>query len=123
MLERQLGLLPECGDERGPPLHGLQAVACEAAELMKIRGTQIGKLMLLEIAPDVFGGVELGRVAGQRLDLNRSVELLQVVTYQAAAVRRQPIPDDQQLALDLPLRARRNSMTCGPLMVPGNRRK
>jgi hypothetical protein len=101
LLKGQFGLPPKRGDERRSALHGFQAITGEAAELVKIGRAEVGKLMLLQITPNVLSGVELGRVARQRFNLNGAVEPVKIAAHQAAAMGRQSVPDDEQLTLDL----------------------
>src|SRR5579859_4607729 len=97
-LNRQFSLLPERGDELRSALHRLESVACEGAYFANSVQTQVGQLALLHVAPDVLGRVEFGRVSGQSLQDEVPVERFNVVLDEAAAVRRQAIPDDEQLA-------------------------
>lgn len=103
MLERQFGLSPERCDQRRAPLHRAQSVASKGAEFSEILNAKIGHLVLLEVSPNIFGGVELGCVGGQKLHLDVPVKRFDKLPHQAALVHSQPIPDDQQLALDLRL--------------------
>ena len=52
-------------------LHGAQAVARADLQRGEIAGAVIGEFVMLEMTPDVFGGVEFGRIGRQRLDLAR----------------------------------------------------
>src|SRR5579859_964017 len=100
-LNRQFCLLPERGDELRSALHRLEPFACEGAYFANSVQTQVGQLALLHVAPDVLGRVEFGRVGGQSLQDEVPVERFNVVLDEAAAVRRQAIPDDEQLAANL----------------------
>ena len=100
-LNRQFGLLPERGDELRSALHRLESVACEGAYFADSVQAKIGQLALLHVAPDVLDRVEFRRVSGQSLQDEVPVERFNVVLDEAAAVRRQAVPDDQQLAANL----------------------
>src|SRR5882672_8336692 len=100
-LNRQLSLLPECGDELRSALHGLEPVAGEGANLANGVKAQIAQLALLHIAPDVFDRIELRSVGRQALQDDVSVERFDVVLDHTTAMRRQAVPDDQQLAANL----------------------
>ena len=100
-LYRQLGLLPECSDELGSALHRLESVACEAAYFADSVQAEIGQLALLHVAPDVFNRIEFWCVRGQSFQDQVAVERFDVVLDEATAMRRQAIPDDQQLAANL----------------------
>src|SRR6476659_1342073 len=67
-LQGQFGLLPKCLDQLRSSLHGSQAPTCEVADFSKVRWTQVGDLMLLQIGPDRLDRIELGRVRRQERD-------------------------------------------------------
>src|SRR6266550_4574209 len=100
-LNRQFGLLPERGDEPRSALHGFEPVAGEGAHLADAVQAEIGQLALLHVAPDVLDRVEFRRVRGQSFQDQVPVERFDIVLDDPAAVRRQAVPDDQQLATDL----------------------
>jgi len=66
--ERQLGLLPERPHQGGAALHGAQASSGVGFQVSHVDGTPIRQLVMFQMAPDVFGGIEFGRVRRQRLD-------------------------------------------------------
>lgn len=67
--EGQLSLLPEGGDQGGATLHGTQTVARAVFELPETAGTEVGQFVMLQLTPDVLGGVEFRGVRGQILQL------------------------------------------------------
>ena len=104
-------------------MHGAQSVARKGAELSEVLDAKIGNLALFEVSPDVFGGIELRSVGGQKLYLDVTVKRFDELTHQAALVHAQPIPDDQQLAFDLRFKRFEKLDDLGPLIEPGNKRK
>src|SRR5580658_2670412 len=100
-LNRQFCLLPERGNELRSTLHGLEPIAGEGADLTDGVQAQIGQFALLHVAPDVFDRIEFRRVGWQSFQDQVSVERFDVVLNHPTAVRRQAIPDDQQLAANL----------------------
>src|SRR5271170_1061839 len=96
MLELQFGLLPEGSDESWASLHGAQAVARCALQVVEVRGAAVGEFVVLEMTPDVFGRIQFGRVGGQLFDLNSAVQGFQVVAHERRAMGSQSVPDDQQ---------------------------
>src|SRR6266852_5851439 len=100
-LNCQFGLLPERGDELRSPLHRLEAVACKGAYFANGVQTEIGQLALLHVAPDVLDRIEFRRVCGQSFQDQVSVERFDVVLDDTTAMRRQAVPDHQQLAANL----------------------
>src|SRR5271163_975634 len=101
MLELQFGLLPEGSDESRASLHGAQAIARSALQVVEVHGAAVGEFVVLQMTPDVFGGIQFGRVGGQLLDLNGTIQGLQVLAHKRRAMRSQSIPDDQQRLADL----------------------
>src|SRR6266481_1439658 len=100
-LNRQLGLLPECRNELWSALHGLEAIACKGADLTDGVQAQVGQFALLHVAPNVFVRIELRSVCRQPFQNDVSGERFDEILDHPAAVRRQPVPDDEQLAADL----------------------
>lgn len=68
-------------------------------EFREIVAADITQFAVLEIVPDPFVGIEVGRVAGELLEVQpRRRPLSQKVAHDLRAVDRGAIPDDQQLA-------------------------
>ena len=86
MLERQFSLSPERSDQRRAPLHRAQSVARKGAEFSEVLNAKIGNLVLLEVSPDVFGGIELRRVGGQKLHFDVPIKRFDELAHQAALV-------------------------------------
>ena len=99
-LEGQFRLLPEGSDELWATLHRLQPSGCVGAHFLDRIHTQVGQFALLGVAEDVLSGVDLWSISGQPLKLDLTVERLDIVANQSAAVRGQAVPDDQELAAD-----------------------
>ena len=57
--------------------------------------------MLLEVSPDIFGGIQLGSVGWQKEGFNLAVQASKVILHDTAAVSRQTIPDEQDAMADL----------------------
>ena len=72
-LQGQFRLLPECADQLGSSLHGFQTTTSEVADFSKVRWTQVGDLMLLQIGPDRLDRIELGRVRRKECDGDASL--------------------------------------------------
>lgn len=67
-----------------------------------IPGEKIGDFMLLEMGPEILDRIELRGVSGQPLEPEAAVALGQKHLDWLAAVNRSPVPDDQELAGDVP---------------------
>ena len=63
--------------------------------------TEVGKLMVFPVPPDVFRGIELWGVGRQGLYADRPVLTRHKLLNQAAAVGLGTIPNHQQLVLDV----------------------
>src|SRR5271163_4476162 len=101
MLELQLSLLPERPDQGRTSLHGTQAIARAALQVVDVCGAAVGQLVMLQMSPNVFGRIQFRCVGGQLLDLNRAVQGFQVLAHQRGAMRGQSVPDHQQRLADL----------------------
>ena len=99
--ERQFGLSPEGTDQGRATLHGAQAVASTGFQIREVAGAAIGELVVLEMPPDVLGGVELRGIARELLDLDGALEGFEVPAHQRAAMRGQAVPDHEQGLADL----------------------
>ncbi len=74
-----------------------------AAEGGEILGAEVGHFVLLPVAPDVLGGVQLGRVRREILEREAPALRRDVLADEAAAVGGEVIPDDEQLPRQMPL--------------------
>jgi len=93
---KQFCLLPEGFHQRWPATQPSQSLAGSPAEVGKILGAEIGKFVLLAIAPDIFDRIEFRCIGWQTLQMDAAVLLLDVIPDQAAAVRGQSIPDHRE---------------------------
>ena len=99
--QREFGLLPEGADQFWSALHGLQSPSSEVAHLGKVRGAQVGDLVLLQIGPDRLNRVKFGRIRGQEGDSDAPVLRFEPVLDESALVRPHAVPDDQQRLLQV----------------------
>src|SRR5579862_1740350 len=97
---RQLGLLPECTDQCGSALHRTQSASRVTTYFSNRFQTEVAEFALLGIAEQVLDRIEFGGVTGKALKRDAAVQRLDVFAHQATAMRRQAVPNDQQLALD-----------------------
>src|SRR6478672_3099770 len=101
-LQGQFRLLPECADQLGSSLHGFQTTTSEVADFSKMRRTQVGDLMLLQIRPDRLDRIELGSVRRQEGDGDAPVLFIEPLPERAALVGTDAIPHDQQWLANVP---------------------
>ena len=64
---------------------------------------RVGQPVLFEIAPDIFGWIEFGRVCRKRGGVNVSPKAFKVFPNEPAAVDHGSVPDNQQFAGELSL--------------------
>jgi len=77
---------------------------------VKVRGAHVGEFPALEIAPDLFDGVQLRRIARQPFDGHPPTLAREVRTHQGALVPGQAVPDKDdaltaEVSLELPQKA------------------
>jgi hypothetical protein len=58
MLELQLSLLPERPYQGRTSLHGTQAIARAALQVVEVGGAAVGEFVMLQMSPDVFGRIQ-----------------------------------------------------------------
>src|SRR5690242_20064687 len=100
----QFSLLPESGDQLGTSADVSQLAASEGGQVGEIIGGEVGQPVLFEIAPDIFDGIEFGRVSRQGGGVNVALEALEIVPHRPAPVNHGSIPNDQQFAGQLALK-------------------
>jgi hypothetical protein len=96
MPEGQLSLTPEHPDQGRTPLHGAKAIASAGLQFAEVHGAAVDEFVVLEMAADVFGRIELGRVGRQLVDLDGAVECFQVPAHESRSMGGEPVPDGQQ---------------------------
>src|ERR1700740_1323392 len=99
----QRSLHPASGNDRGALLGALELVARSDVQLGKIARAVVGQGVSLEPRPQVLHWIEIGRVRRQERNLEVPSQTVQIVAHEAAAMRPQTIPDDQQRLLQVGL--------------------
>jgi hypothetical protein len=84
----------EC--QRGRTSNAPEARADRPLDLAEVVRAEIGQFSPLDVAPDEFGRIEVGRVARQALDGEPRALSLQVRRHGPALMRRQAIPDQNE---------------------------
>src|ERR1051325_7649843 len=100
-LQRQLGLLPECPDQLRSSLHRFQATTSEVTDFSKMRWTQVGDLMLLQICPDRLDRIELRRVRWQERDADAPMLFIEPLPQRSTLMRTSAVPHNQQWFADV----------------------
>jgi len=77
---------------------------------LKVPGAHVGEFPTFEIAPDLFDGVQFGRVARQRFDSQPTTLARKVRAHAGTLVPAQAVPDEDdappaEMALELPQKA------------------
>src|SRR5574341_1884651 len=89
----EMRFVPETGD----------GLAKFEAKMSKVKTATVTQFNMLEIAPDPFIRVEVRGIAGQALQMDAlGSTLSEEIADVGAAMSRQAIPDDQQLAGEMP---------------------
>src|SRR5579872_95648 len=99
----QFGLFPEGGDELGSAAHVGQGFTSEGTQVDDVFGADVGQAVLFEVTPNVFDGIEFGRIGRKLGGVDASFEAVEVLADAAAAMDHSSIPDDQQFAGQLSL--------------------
>ena len=71
------------------------------AEFAERLRTQVREFVVLPVAPDVLHRIELGGVAGQRLQRDPTALGTNVLLHEVTAVCGEPVPDDEELAAQM----------------------
>lgn len=101
MTSPQLRLFPARGDDRRTMLRTLERVASRGLQLGEVVGTVVCQCVPLEPGPQVFDGVQIGRVGRQESDLDLALGIVEIVADQFRPVGPEPIPDNQQSPLQM----------------------
>jgi hypothetical protein len=99
--ECQVRLCPTSGNDVGSVLRSSKSITGEMRELGEIFRAEVRQLVLRPVRPQELHGIEFWCIGGEPFDLDGSVGRVDVIAHQAAAVRRQSVSDDEQLALQL----------------------
>ncbi len=91
-------------DERqgGRAADSTQSGPQASLDLAEIVRAEVGQFGAVDVAPHEFGGIELGRVAGQALDGEPRSLRPQIRLHEPTLVRRQPVPDQDDAATAKP---------------------
>lgn len=79
--------------------------------------------MLLAVTPDILHRIEFRGISRQALHFDGSGLLGDIVSHQTAAVCRQAIPNDRQLARDMPSQVAQEQDHLGSFDAPGKELK
>ena len=86
----------------GASAHAPQGARGGVTQFPAVLGTEVGQFMLLEMPPDVLGGIEFGGIGWQGLQVNALVQCADEVTHCPTAVNTGAIPDNQQSSGQMP---------------------
>jgi len=94
MSERQARVTQECEREMSLPSNPGEAQTEGAAKPAEILGAHVGEFGPFDVAPDLFDGIEIGRVCGQPLDGQPGALPRQIRGHRPAPVRAESVPDE-----------------------------
>src|SRR5262245_25803106 len=100
--QRKFGLLPKSADQGGTALSATELAPGFPPQLPEILGAKIGQRMIFKMAPNVFGGVQFRGISWKPSQNELTLCPFDVRSDNAAAMHGQAIPNDQQLARNLP---------------------
>ena len=87
MTLEQISLLPARSENETAALRRFELAACCVLQLGECVGTEVGQRVVLEPAPEEFGRIKFGCIAGQEVELNTAFCRSNVVAHQGAAMR------------------------------------
>lgn len=100
-LRPQFSLGVTCGDNRIAPTHTAQGCGRMAAQFPCLRGDQIADLMVFEMAPHVFDGIEFRCICRQTLHPQLAFSGSHVVPHKCAAMNWCTVPNQQDFSTDM----------------------
>lgn len=116
----QLRLLPTGSDDRGTALRAQESTSGKVRQFRESLGAEVAKLVLFPVRPKVFDRIELWGIGGQECKLQRARGRINEVAHQSAAMRREVVPDDEELALEAHAQLFQElEITRSLLIVPG----
>lgn len=98
----QFSLFPEGGDQVVASAHAPQGAGGGVTEFPAVLGTEVGQFMLLEMTPDVLGGIQFGGIGWQGLQVDPLIQCADEVPHRPTAVNPRAIPDNQQSSGQMP---------------------
>jgi len=99
-------LLPESKNQRWSAAHAAQRPAGMVAQLPKCGGAEVRQLVLFPVRPEVLDRIQFRRIGGKIFQPQTSSLLPDKVPHCAAVMTGQTVPDDQQLARNVPHQVR-----------------
>src|SRR5678809_232856 len=104
MSEAEARVAQEGTGQGGPLADAGKAAAQRATQTGEIRGTYVGQLDRLHVAPHLLQGIQLGRVGGQPLHREPGTLATKIRGHGAARVAAQAVPDHHEpAAAEVPL--------------------
>lgn len=100
---KQFGLLPKRFYQGRTPPHPAKCLAGRPGQVKEIFGTEVGQFVLLAVPPNVFHGIEFRSVGRQVIHMDAPPLPSDKIAHRSTAMRRQTIPQNQQLGGDMSL--------------------
>lgn len=97
----QRGLHPASGDDRRALLSTLEFVAGRRLQFAEVVRAVVGQCVSLEPGPQIFHGIQVGRIGRQKRYLDIPVQRVQIVSNEMAVVCAGAVPDHQQRLLQV----------------------
>src|SRR5438128_3595063 len=97
MLEGQARVLQERDGQRRPATDAGEPGTNGPAQREDVERAEIGEFATLEVAPDLFDGIQFRRVAGQSFDRQPRPLVSEILAHHAARVSAEAVPDQDDV--------------------------
>src|SRR5947209_19657492 len=88
------------GDQSRSAAHALEGAAGSFAQVPKILSTDVRQFVVLAVCPDVLHRIQFWRVGRQVVDFQTAFLVTDELLRDFTAVSREPVPNQQNVALD-----------------------
>jgi hypothetical protein len=94
-------LFPEGDDQSGAALEAPESAPRFGAQVPEVSGTEVREFVMLELTPEVLGGVEFRSIGGKPFHLDAPLLGFDELPNESAPMSRQTVPYDEDVARDM----------------------
>jgi hypothetical protein len=94
-------LFPEGDDQSGAALEAPESAPRFGAQVPEVSGTEVREFVMLEMTPEVLGGVEFRSIGGKPFHLDGPLLGFDELPNESAPMSRQTVPNDEDVARDM----------------------
>ena len=98
----QFSLFPKGRNEGGAPAHAAEGCGSLETEFPTVLGTEVSQLMLFQVTPNVFTGVEFWGISRKRFDHEPTLEGVNELTHHTASMDCRAVPNQKNFTRDVP---------------------